>query len=111
VDGAVDHVARDVDAVIGVWLPNDVALQVDLHQARRGDFLIKQAIEVDEQVLGAGNTSGDMIVDEIRHSVVVDQPVAGGEVDPGLPFLRRDIVADRSEVGRIVHGHFLWRSA
>jgi hypothetical protein len=55
--------------------------------------------------------SGDMIVDEIGHSVVVDQPVAGGEVDPGLPFLRRDIAADRSEVGRIVHGHFLWRSA
>jgi hypothetical protein len=57
-------------------------------------------------VLGAGNTSGDVIVDEIGHFVVVDQPIAGGEVDPGLPFLRRDIVADRSEVGRIVSRPF-----
>jgi hypothetical protein len=35
---------------------------------------------------GAGNTSDGMIVDEIGHSVVVDQPIAGGGV--GAKFQR-----------------------
>ncbi len=40
----------------------------------------------------------DVIVDEIgpRHSGR-DRPIAGGDIDPGLPFLRRDIV-DRGPI-------------
>ena len=88
VDRAVDHVARLVDAVVGVGLPDDLALDVDLHQARGGDLLVEQAVEVDQQVvLGARDARGDVVVDEVGHPVRVDQPVAGGEIDPRLPLL------------------------
>ena len=40
-NGAVDHIAGNVDGVIGVRLADDVAFDIDLHQARGGDFLIK----------------------------------------------------------------------
>ncbi len=88
VDRAVDHVAGLVDAVVGVGLPDDLALDVDLHQARGGDLLVEQAVEIDQQViLGAGNARGDVVVDQVGHPVRVDQPVAGGEIDaaPAIP--------------------------
>jgi hypothetical protein len=91
----VDQVARDVDAVIGVWLPNDVLSRPIFTR------LDAQAIEVDEQVLGAG-TSGDVIVGEIGRSVVVDQPVAGGSTSGSrirrlLEKIRVSLEAARSE--------------
>jgi DNA ligase (NAD+) len=55
----VDHVARLVDAVVGVGFPQDVALEVDLDQAGSGDFLVEQAVEVDQQVIVvAGDAPG-----------------------------------------------------
>ena len=48
-DAAMDHVARLVDVVVGVGLPHDVAVEVDLHQARGGDLLVRQPVEVDQQ--------------------------------------------------------------
>ena len=48
VDGAVDDVARFVDAVIGVGLVQDVAFEIDLHEARRGDLAIEEPVEIDE---------------------------------------------------------------
>jgi len=104
VDRAVDHVARLVDVVIGIGLPEDIALDAYLHQARRGDFLVEQTVEIDQQMVGgAGNARGNVVVDEIGHVIFVDQPVAGREREPRLPFLRRDLVLDRFEIGRIVH--------
>ena len=64
VDGTVDHITGNVDAVIGIGLPDDVALDVDLHQARRGDFLIEKAVQVDQEVFGAGNPRGDVVVEQ-----------------------------------------------
>jgi hypothetical protein len=105
VDRAVDHVTRFVDAVVGVGLPDDLALDVDLHQARRRDLLVEHAVEVDEQViLAAGDARRDVVVDEVGHPVFVHEAIAGGEVDARLPFLGRNLAADRLEVGRIVHG-------
>ena len=105
VDGAVDHVTGFVDAVVGVGLPDDLALDVDLDQARRGDLLVEHAVEIDEQmIVAAGNARRDVVVDEVGHPVLVDQAIAGGEVDARLPLLGRDLAADRLEVGRIVHG-------
>src|SRR4051812_25483513 len=103
VDRAVDHVAGLVDAVVGVGLGDDLALDVDLDQARRGDLLIKETIEIDQQVFGAGNARRDVVVDQVGHLVLIDQPVAGGELDPSLPFLRRNLVFDRLEVGIVLH--------
>ena len=89
VDGAVDDVARFVDAVVGLGLPDDIALDIDLDQARRGDLLVEHAIEVDQQMVrGPGNPRGDVIINEVRHSVFVDEAIARGEIDTRLPFLR-----------------------
>ena len=63
-DGAVDHITGNIDAVIGIGLADDVALDVDLHQARRGDFLIEKAVQVDQEVFGAGNPRGDVVVEQ-----------------------------------------------
>jgi hypothetical protein len=69
-------------------------LDVDLDQARCRDLLVKQAVKIDQKVLGAGNARGDMVVDEVGHAVLVHQPVAGGEINSGLPLLRRYVVAN-----------------
>ena len=109
-DGAVDHVARYVDAVIGVRLCDDVAFEVDLDQARCRDLLVEKTIEIDQQVVfAAGDARGDVVVDQIGHLEPVDQPVAGGEIDARLPLFVRDLVADRFEVGCVVH-RFVIRS-
>src|SRR5215468_3078801 len=104
VDRAMDHIARYVDAVVGVGLPDDIAFNVDLDQARGRNLPVKEAVEIDQQMVGrARNARGDMIVDQIGHAVAVDQAIAGGEIEPRPPFLRRDLIADRLEIGCIVH--------
>src|SRR6187397_1688430 len=103
-NGAVDHIAGFVDVVVGVRLPDDLAVDVDLHEAGGGDFLIEQAIEIDQlRVLLTGNARRDVVVDKVGHSIDVDEAVAGREIEPRLPFLRGDLVFDRREVVRIVH--------
>ncbi len=106
VDRAVNHIARDIDAVIGVGLGNDVALDIDLDQARCRDLLVKQPVEIDQQMVGAGNARGDVVIDQVGHGIGVDQAIAGGEIEPGLPFLLRYVVADRLEICCVIHGRF-----
>ena len=49
VDRAVDHEAGRIDRVVGV--PDDLAVEVDLHQIRGGDFAVVQAERVDQEVM------------------------------------------------------------
>jgi hypothetical protein len=101
----MDHVTGFVDAVVGIRLPNNRALDVDLDQARGGDLFVEHAVEIDQQmVFAARDTRGDVVVDEVGHAVLVDQAIAGGEIDARLPLLGRDLRADRLEVGRVIHG-------
>ena len=44
-------------------------------------------------VVVARDARGDVVVDEVGHPVFVDQPVAGGEVEPRLPFLASDTLS------------------
>ena len=99
--GAVDHEAGAVDAVVEavveLRLGEDVAVVVDLEQARRGDLLVEQAVGVDQEgIVLARHPHRDVVGDQVGHAVEVDQPVAGGEIDTSLPFLGRDV---RPEVG------------
>src|SRR5215475_5709393 len=41
--------------------------------------------------------------DEVGHLILVDEPVAGGEVAPRLPLFRAHLMAYRFEVRRVVH--------
>ncbi|MNJ64085.1 hypothetical protein D3C77_600250 [compost metagenome] len=45
-----------------------------------------QAEGVDQEVLGAGDLGGDVGEDQVVPAMQGDQPVAGGQVDAGLPF-------------------------
>ena len=88
VDRTVDHVARFVDAVVGLRFPNDLALDIDFGEARCRDFLVEHAVKVDQQVvLAARDARGDVVVDQVGHGILVEQAIAGGEIDARLPFL------------------------
>ncbi|KAG0923630.1 hypothetical protein G6F31_019432 [Rhizopus arrhizus] len=90
----MDHIAGRIDAVTGGRRAEDIAGQIDLDQAGRGDFVIHHAVGVDQQVIvRAGDARGDMVVDQVAHSEVRHQPVAGGQLDAGVPFLRAHVVA------------------
>src|SRR2546429_813403 len=57
-------------------------------------------------IRSARNARRDMIVNEVGHTVCVDETIASGEIDTRLPFLGRHVAADRFELGRVVHGMF-----
>src|SRR3974390_3179749 len=104
-DSGVDYVTGLVDVVVGISLPDDVAVDVDLHQARGCDLLIEQAIEIDQEVvLGAGNARRDVVIDKVGHPVFVYQAVAGSEFEPRLPFFVGYLALERGKVGGVVHG-------
>jgi len=66
-NGAVDHVTRLVNVIIGVWLPDDLAIDVDLHETRGGNFLVEQPIEVKQHdVFFAWNARRDDNISGIR---------------------------------------------
>ena len=84
-DGGVDDVAGQVDLMLALF--EDVAVHVHLDQVRSCDLFVSQAVLIDEKlVVCAGNTSGDVIVDEGRHIEVVGQPVGSRQVHANLPL-------------------------
>jgi hypothetical protein len=60
----------------------------------------------------ARHSRGDVVVDEIGHAITRHQAIAGGEIDPHLPFRLADALADRLYLddGYSAHGHLLMRS-
>ncbi len=112
VDRAVDHEAGAVDAVVEarpeLGLGQHVAVVVDLDQARGGDLLVEHAVGVDQEMVGlARHAHRDVVGDQVGHAVDVHQPVAGGEIDAGLPFLGRDLRFEVGDLGRLqrMHAH------
>jgi len=94
------HFARAARRWIALWITkpagftskgewsNLLALEVDLHQAGGRDLVEEDAVGVDEErVLGARHAQRDMREDEVFPLVEGDQPIRGGEVDAGGPFL------------------------
>ena len=60
----MDHVTGVVVAVVRFGLPDNVAFEVDLDEARGRDFAVEEAVEVDQEVvLLAGDASRDVVVD------------------------------------------------
>ncbi len=88
---AVDHVAGLVDAVVHVAkvrLGQDGAVQVHLDQAGRRDLFVHHPVGVDEErVVFARHAGRDVVGHHVGHAVKLDQPVTGGQIDTGLPFL------------------------
>ena len=74
----VDHVLRRADIV---------ALDIDLDQVRRGNFVIEQAEGVDEEdVFLTRDGNRDMVVDALAPAEVIEDAVTGCQVLPRLPF-------------------------
>ena len=91
VNGRVKIEARDVDVIAVVGLQQRIAVDVDLDEVRCRDLLVEHPVGVDEiAALFARNARTDVVVDQVGHAMDGHQPVAGGEIDPGLPFLQRD---------------------
>ena len=60
------------------------------------DFLVEHPVRVDQEVIGRSrNAAGDVVGNHLGHAVQGGEAIAGGEIDPGLPFLRADLLADR----------------
>src|SRR6188472_566292 len=91
-NGAVDHITRLVDSVLGFRLPQDLAFDIDLDETGGGYLLVEKPVKIDEQMMVISrNARGYVIVDEVGHAVLVDEPVACRQINARKPFFRRDL--------------------
>src|SRR5215470_7801694 len=99
---AVQGEARTVDAGLLV----EVLVHADLDQVRRRDLGVEQLVPLyQEHPVFARHAHRRMIVDDVAPAVVRDQAIDRGEIDPRLPFLRRDAaLGDGCDIGVDVHG-------
>ena len=80
--------AGDVDVVAMIGLQQGSPLDIDLDEARRGDFLVQHAIRIDQiLVVMPRDLCTDVVVDQVGHSVERHQAIARREIDPGRPLL------------------------
>ncbi len=93
VNGAVDHVTGVVDAQSGRVIDNR-AVDIDLDQVGRRDFIEQQAEGVDQKVLvRPRHPSREMRVDVIGPALERRQTIRRRQLDPDFPFLWRNPVA------------------
>src|SRR2546425_13350661 len=94
VDGAVDDEPGLVDVVLG-RVEQDLAVEVELDEARGVHLIVEQAVGIDEEgVVIARDAGRDVVGDHLVHAVEMDEAVRRGEVDALRPFLRADLLAD-----------------
>ena len=64
-----------------------VTLGIDFDQRRRSNLVEQEAIGVDKELIVLPRyASGDASVNQVRPSKQVDEAVARGKVNPGLPL-------------------------
>ena len=101
-DRRMDGEARRVDAVFA--LAELVAVKIDLHEARRGDFLEHQPVRVDQEVMvRPRHARRDVGVDQVVPAVQRDETIAGGEIDALVPL------GVRHAGGNLLQASFGWR--
>ena len=84
VHGAVNGEAGRIDAE-AQRVVDDVAVDIDGDQVGRRHLFETQAVGIDQEtVMAAGEPDRDVGVDAVVETEPVDQPVGGGEIDPGL---------------------------
>src|SRR6266704_2869383 len=94
-DRAVDDEARLVDVVLG-GIEQDLAVEVELDEARGVHLLVEHAVGIDEEgVVLARHPGRDVVGDHLVHAVEVDQAVRRGEIDALGPFRRAYLFLDR----------------
>jgi len=89
---AVDHETGDVRDMRPVI--DDLAVDIQPDQVRRGDLVVAQTIRIDQEVpVVAVDRQRRVRVDQLGPAEMIHHPVAGGELYPLRPFLRADPVA------------------
>jgi hypothetical protein len=69
---AVDHEAGRVDAEIGA-IVNDIAIAIDLDQARGRNLVKQQAVRIDQElILVTRQARGDVGMDQVRPAVMCE---------------------------------------
>ena len=64
-----------------------IAVEIDFHKARCGDFVEHQSVRVDEKMmLRSGHARRDMRIDQIVPAIQCDQPVGGRKIDALRPL-------------------------
>src|SRR5256885_1387845 len=72
------------------------------------DLVEQHAVGVDQELVGlARHARRDVGEDQVVPAEVGDQPVGGGQLDAGLPFLGRHLAADLGHRGVVAHGVYL----
>ena len=103
VDGAVDDEAGRIEGVFRRL--DEVAVEIDLHQAGGGDLVVAQAVRVDEEVvLRPRHPHGDVAVDQLAPAEVVENPVRRGELDAQVPLGGAGVVGLECRRQRRSHG-------
>ena len=94
VDRAVNDETGNVDVIVRL-IEQRVAVDIDFDQAGSVDFLVEHAVRIDQELVGcARHAAGDVVGHHLGHPVHRGEPVAGREIDPGLPLLRAYLLAD-----------------
>jgi len=71
------------------------AVHVHLDQTGGCNFLVEKAKRIDQVVLmGAWHSDRNVVVNPVRHPEMRHEPIAGSQVNPGLPFFRADLLLD-----------------
>ena len=85
--GVTYSLRESLEIFRGLKALHDPAIEINLYQARGGDFVIGHAVRVDEEMAFlARHARRDVVVDEVVHAEMMDQAVAGGEVHARVPF-------------------------
>jgi hypothetical protein len=104
IDRAVDHHAG-IDRLV-FRFADQIAVEIDLEDVRRGNLVEHQPHRVDQHVLGlARHPRRIMREDQVVPAEMRDEAIAGGEVDPYRPFLGADMARPRGLDVERVH---LW---
>jgi hypothetical protein len=91
IDRAVNDDAG-VDRLVFGGLDQMAVRNIDLQQVRGGDLVEHQPRRVDQHLVGgAGHPRRIVRQDEVVPGEMLDQPIAGGKIDPHLPFLGADM--------------------
>jgi len=100
--GAVDNVAGLIHAVVKgseIGRAEDVAIVVDLDQARRRNLLVQHAVGVDQKgVLFRRDAGRNVIGHHVGHAIQLDEAITRREIDPRLPLRCGAVSAHRTEL-------------
>src|SRR3546814_636754 len=89
-DWSSDVCSSDLE---GAGFADDIAVDIVLHEARRGDLLEEITVAVDQEpIVLAGHAGREVGIDQVRHAELVEDAIERREIAARLPLGFADIV-------------------